>query len=63
MSSKKTTKPVDLGELQNTLIITKRAAVAAEGVLKRAQEARDRSRAAAQAADQALRDATRAVLG
>lgn len=59
----KESKSVDLGELQNTFTMTKRTLAAAESVLKRSQDARDKALAAHKAADQALRDATRAVLG
>lgn len=63
MAKKPTGPSIDLGEIQQTFQVTKRAAQAAEAVLKRSQEARDRAKAAAQAAEAALRDATRALLG
>lgn len=60
---RETEKAINLGRLQTQFETTARAAKAAERALKRAQEARDTSRAQAVAAETALRDATRTVLG
>ncbi len=57
------TKGVDLGLLQTTFETTTRDWHAAERALANAQDLRDKKRAAAKLADQALRDATRTVLG
>lgn len=54
---------INLGEIQTTFVVSKRALAASEQVLKRAQDARDKARAGFSAAEAALRDATRALLG
>ncbi len=56
-------KALDLGELQSQFEMTRKAAVAAEKVLKRAQDARDAAKSAFAQAEVALKDGTRAVLG
>jgi hypothetical protein len=58
-----TTSPLDLGKLQRAFSDARAGLRLAEGALKRAQDSRDAARVKAGAAEQALRDATRAVLG
>lgn len=54
---------IDLGRLQAEFETRQREWHATERALARAQEARDMARSKAQSADNALRDATRTVLG
>ncbi len=57
------TQAIDLGTLQEAFQLSQRDWHSAERALAQAQDLRDKKRAAAKAADQALRDATRTVLG
>lgn len=61
--AKKTSKSVDLGQAQGEFEVSQKEWQAAERALARAQELRDKCKARYAAADVALRDATRAVLG
>lgn len=56
-------KGVDLGQLQADFEAGQKAWQTSERALARAQEQRDKDRSAFQAADRALRDASRTVLG
>lgn len=62
MADKKS-KSIDLGLLQTEFQTTQKDAIAAEKALIRAQEVRDATKAKFEAADVALRGATRTVLG
>lgn len=56
-------KSVNLGRLQSNFETTAKALKAAERALKRAQDNRDAAKAAHEAANTALRDGSRTVLG
>lgn len=60
---KDTSQALDLGKLQGFLQASSQAEISAEKALVRAQDTRDRARALRAKVEQALRDATRAVLG
>lgn len=59
----KTTKSVDLGQLQSEFEAATKSYHASEKTLARAQELRNANKARAQAADNALRSAAQTVLG
>ena len=63
MAKSTKTTSINLGQLQEEFQLSQREWQASERALARAQESRDSFRAKAQAADAALRDATRTVLG
>lgn len=63
MGSKQKTKSVDLGKAQEEFEASQRDWQASERAMARAQEDRDKKLAKYRAADTALRDASRAVLG
>ena len=54
---------IDIGKLQQQLGEARKAEIAAEKALLRAQDSRDAARAKREVAEQSFRDATRAVLG
>lgn len=60
---KSKTPDINTGELQLVLQLSRKAEVASERALLRAQETRDQARAARLEAEQQFRDASRAVLG
>ncbi len=63
MAMKVKSKTVDLGKAQEEFEASQREWQAAERALARALEDRDKKKARAVAADEALRGATRTVLG